>query len=75
MPKYTMKFTIENTIRMLLPNRKPFIRPWSPIRCKMSPVMRESKNCKGIAVSLIKKSEINAISMREFMCSIIHERM
>ena len=41
----------------------------------MSPVIRESKNCNGMAVSFIRKSAISWMSMREFMWSIIHERI
>ena len=41
----------------------------------MSTVIRESKNCNGMAVSFIRKSAIIWMSMREFMWSIIHERI
>ena len=75
MARYTTKFTVENTMRMLFPSRKFLMRPWSPMRCRMSPVMRESKNCSGMAVSFMRKSAMSWMSMRECMCSIIHERM
>ena len=50
------------------------MRLWSLMRCMMSPVMRTSKNEIGKFISLIKKSEISEMLMRDDRCNNIQLR-
>ena len=55
--------------------RKVSMRSWSPMRCRMSPVMRVSKKRMGSFINLTRKSAMMEMLMRELIKNSIHERM
>ena len=66
-----VKLKNENIVVRVVPVINDWMRPWSPIRCMISPMFFASKKRIGSLISLARKSEIRVILIRVFMCRLI----
>ena len=66
-----MKLKNEKMVDSALPVMNDWMRLWSPMRCRMSPMFFTSKKCSGSFISFIRKSDISVMLTRAFMCSVI----
>lgn len=65
----------ENIVEIDEPIRNALIRPWSLIRCIISPKSFVSKKCSGNLINFIRKSEIRVIEIRALTWSNIQLRI
>ena len=70
-PAKIKKLKKEKRVDSVVPVMNDWIRPWSPIRCMMSPMFLASKKRIGNLINLAIKSEIKVMLIRVFMCRLI----